>query len=97
MEWQSAIDNVSESNRVGADFLINDAKTAITLLDLAETTNNDENCSRRVDEAHKAYRSILSFVGRLKPGPEQMKILRRDLAILARRLKVAGVEIDEEI
>jgi hypothetical protein len=94
METKRAAENMSDSSLIGAEFLINDARTALILLDLSETTDSAENRSRRLAEAHKAYTTILSFIGRIHPSPEQINILRKELETLGQRLKAAGMPVD---
>jgi hypothetical protein len=94
MEPKSAAENISDSSHIGAEFLISDARTALTLLDLAATTDSPTDRSRRIAEAYKAYTSILSFMGRIDPGAEQMNILRSEMETLALRLREAGIQIN---
>lgn len=86
--------NFSETNRVSVEFLISDAKIALTLLDLAATTENARDESRRIEEAHHAYRSILSFLSRLNPTKEQADILKKNLAMLKARLMAAKMPVE---
>lgn len=82
-----------DSHQVSVELLITDARTANTLLDLAETTAIAEFRSRRIEEAHHAYQSILHFLARLNPTPEQMETLRQEIEKLKARLKAADVAI----
>jgi hypothetical protein len=85
--------NISESNRVGIELMITDCKTALTLLDLAGTTAIPEDRTRRIGEAHVAYRTIVSYRERLKATPEQDKHLGELLKVLEGRLEEVGVKV----
>lgn len=93
---KSAGENLSDSTQLGVDLLISDAKTALTFLDLAETTSDSDNRSRRIAEAHHAYRTILAFLPRLQPSAEELQILTNDLQRLAERLNAAGVSVESD-
>ncbi len=93
MEMKSPATNISESNRIGVDLQIADARVALTLLDLSETTKIVESKARRIDEAHTAYTSILHFLTRLTPTEEQGLLLDDLLGTLKTRLLAAGVQI----
>jgi hypothetical protein len=88
---QPIIEDISESDRSGVDFLVRDAMTGLLFLDLAETTKSAEHRSRHIAEAHRAYQIILTVLPRLKPTAEQMEILWGKLKTLKDRLQEAGV------
>ncbi|HEV2462811.1 MAG TPA: hypothetical protein VGT04_03330 [Acidobacteriaceae bacterium] len=94
MEPKPAAANISESSLIGGEFLISDARTALTLLDLSQSAASTGIHARRVGEAYKAYRSVLSFMQRLDPTAEQMNILNNEVETLAQRLKAAGMHVD---
>lgn len=85
---------MDQFNRVGVDFLISDAQVALTFLKMAESTKSAEDRSRRIAEAHHAYRTILSLLKRLHPDEQKRPILREELDRLAERLKAMGVSLD---
>jgi hypothetical protein len=80
---------IAESHLIGVDLLITDAKTALTLLDLAESSETAELKSRRIEEARDAHETILSFLRRLNPTAEQSAILSAKLHTLKARLTAA--------
>lgn len=94
MEPKPVAVNISESSLIGAEFLISDARIALTLLDLSETAQNAEIRARRVAEAYKAYKTILSLMGRIDPSVKQIGILKNEIKTLAERLKAAGMDVD---
>lgn len=79
---------------IRVELVMADAKTALTFLDLAETTRNSEDRARRIREARVAYETIAAQIGRLQPTAEQMEVLNRDMDTLKMRLRVAGAPID---
>jgi hypothetical protein len=93
MKLDSLSENMSESNRIGVELMITDSKTALTLLDLAATTAVPEDRTRRIGEAHVAYRTIVSYRQRLSATPEQDKQLGELLKVLEGRLEEAGVKV----
>lgn len=94
MRAKSPAESIAEANVAAVDLLITDAKTALTLLDLAETTSRPEDRSRRIEEAHRAYETIFSALGRLSPTTEQIKVLAGRLKTLKARLRSKGVAAD---
>ena len=94
MENKPLGENISDSNSIGVELLITDAGTANILLDLAQTTHVAEDRSRRIKEAHDAYKSIRHFLARLSPTPEQMEILRPELEKVKARLIAANVPVE---
>ncbi|UWZ83190.1 hypothetical protein [Occallatibacter riparius] len=90
---KSVMQNIAESNEIGVDLLITDCGMALTLLDLAETTDVLESRSRRIGEAHHAYNTIVHFLERLSPTVEQGEELHKGLEKLKARLQTAGVSI----
>ena len=93
MNRNSVIRNISESNAIGVDLLISDCRMGLTLLDMAETTDLPENRSRRIEEAHHAYDTVVHFLQRLSPSGEQGRELKASLTKLADRLRAAGVTL----
>lgn len=93
MKAKSLGENISTANLLSVELLITDARTAHTLLDLAETTSIAESRSRRIREAHQAYESILHFLAERKPTAEQRQILGEEMKTLRERLRTAGVPV----
>ena len=93
MEVKSPAENILDSNSIGVDLQITDARVALTFLDLAETTNIAEDKSRRIAEALKAHTSILHFLARLNPTAEQSLVLKDLMGALEARLTAAGAII----
>jgi hypothetical protein len=68
------------------DFLIIDAETALTMLDLAEATNSPETRDRRRKVAEDAYRTMLSFVSKTRFTDAQLAALNQRLSWIRTRL-----------
>jgi hypothetical protein len=85
--------NISALNQIGVELLITDAKTALTFLDLAETSKIAESRSRWIREAHRAYQTILHLAARLSLSEEQREILNAQMKTLKHRLRAAEVQI----
>lgn len=75
-------------------YLLTDAEVGHTLLDAAETTTVSEERERRIQQAHKAYRSILHLLSNLTPDKEQQAELDLTLTSLRERLIAFGVCLD---
>lgn len=71
MTDESIAQNISDSNLIGMEFLITDVRMALTLLDLAETTNQPADRVRRIREAKDADDTVLLLFGQLSPTAEQ--------------------------
>ncbi|KAA6463195.1 hypothetical protein DYQ86_07710 [Acidobacteria bacterium AB60] len=75
------------------DLLITDARLALTLLELAETTKVEEDHRRRIGEATHAYETIVHFLARVTPTKEQLEELNGELTTLRERLSLVGVHV----
>ena len=81
----SAVENIPEANRLRVELLPADADVAQTLLGAAAVTDIEQDRTRRIAEAHKAYRTIVSMMGRLDPSPEQGRSLMEKVRLWLRR------------
>src|SRR5215469_6307641 len=95
MRPKSLEQNMADTNEATIELLMTDAKTALTLLDLADTTKIAEDRARRIVEARKAYDTIRTFLPRLSPTQEQREALVKDLESIKGRLRAAGVPLDQ--
>lgn len=94
MNRKSLDEAITDSQQISIELLMTDAKTALTFLDLARTTDIAEIRSRRIAEAVRSYQSILYFLQRLNPTADQNQILSGDLETLKTRLNEAGATVD---
>ena len=80
-----------ESNKVGAEFLIVELDTALTFLDVAETTTSEESRQRNLKNAEVAYQTALRLAPRLMLMRDQKEAVSQRLAELKNRLEQLGV------
>jgi hypothetical protein len=76
----------AQATQARFDFLITDAETALTMLDLADTTNSPENRRRRRKAAEQAYRAIVNFVPKSQLSFTQLEALNQKLSRIRVRL-----------
>jgi hypothetical protein len=91
MSAKRIAENLRDSNEVGIGLLINDAEMALTLLDAANISSDTVGRSRRVQEARKAYDSILHLLPHFTLDPTQSQELDERVSRLRKRLVGAGV------
>jgi hypothetical protein len=78
------------SNRIGAEFLITDLDIALTFLDVAQTSTNQETIRRNREHARRAYDTVVHLMSKIEVDhPERQKIHER-LAKLRVRLQAVG-------
>jgi hypothetical protein len=77
----------------GVDFLIVDLDTALTFMDVADTTTIDETARRNHKNARKAYDTVLRLLRDLRPTRDQRKIIEDKLMLLRARLEAAGYQM----
>ena len=61
----------SDTNRAGVDMLLTDLDTALTFMDVAQTSQIQDTIERNHKNARKAYDSVLCFLQKLKPDAGQ--------------------------
>jgi hypothetical protein len=66
---------ISTANRTGVQFLLTDANTDLTFMDVAEASTAPENVLRNHMNARKAYDAILRLLENLHPDENQRKEL----------------------
>jgi len=75
-----------QSNRASVDLLFTDAEMALTFLDLARTSRNDDLRKRRIHEALKAYNFIRGHIPSVTLTASQKIALNKKMALLKLRL-----------
>jgi hypothetical protein len=90
MDTKRIDENLHESNEVGIRLLLTDAEIALTLLDTAEASSDAEGRSRRIQEARKAFDSILHLLPRFTLDAAQSEELDVRMSLLRKRLVEAG-------
>ncbi len=79
-------------NRVGVEFVLTDLDLALTFMDVAECSHIEETVRRNHDNARKAYDAVVYFLEKVMPDPTQREVIDAKLALLRRRLRVAGYQ-----
>jgi hypothetical protein len=77
-----------QSNKARVDLLLADAEMALTLLDVAHTSNISELKQRRTDEARKAYSFIQEQIPTVSLTPSETAALNEKMAVLKLRLSL---------
>jgi hypothetical protein len=81
-----------ESNKVGAEFLVVELDTALTFLDVAETTTSEESRARNRKNAELAYKTALRLMPRLMLVADQRVAVNQRLTQLKSRLEKLGID-----
>lgn len=81
---------IENSNRIGVDFLRADLDTGLTFLKIACTTTYPDGRARNFAKALLAYRTVLRFLPRVTPSPDEQLEIRAKLEELRLRLEGAG-------
>lgn len=92
-EMSSLLENINALNHTGAKFLITDVDTALTFMDVAETSRDEETVARNRQNARDAYGTVLGFLSKLKLIPSDREAVESKLAVLKARLEAAGIAV----
>jgi hypothetical protein len=76
------------NNRV--EFLLTDLDTALTFLDIARTTTNEETRRRNFENARRAYDTVIQLMQRVPLDDAQNEFIQGKLTLLRMRLEAAG-------
>jgi hypothetical protein len=68
------------ANRLGVDFLFTDHDLAMTFMDVADASQNEETVRPNHDNALKAYDAVVHYLGKLTPDAGQRQIIDAKLA-----------------
>jgi UDP-N-acetylglucosamine enolpyruvyl transferase len=85
---------ISESNRIGVQFLLADLRMALTFLDVALVTATGETHVRNLHHARRVYETVLRLLTRVVPSAEESAELAVRIAELKRRLEDAGCAVE---
>jgi len=81
-----------ESNKVGAEFLVIELDTALTFLDVAETTTSEESRIRNRKNAEVAYKTALRMAPRVMLVAPQKEAVNERIAKIKSRLEKLGID-----
>jgi hypothetical protein len=74
------------ANTIGGEFLVTDVELALTMLDRASTAGDEAVAARNVQNAWRAYETVMELRARLKLEDPQREHLDARLAVLKQRL-----------
>ena len=83
----------SEGNESGVEFLLSELDLAVTFMDFANTTTNEETAQRNYQHAIKAYKTAERFLPKVMPDRMQRQTIAEKLANLRARLDGAGYQV----
>jgi hypothetical protein len=75
------------------DFLFTDLELAMTFMDVADASQNEETVRRNHDNANKAYNAVVYYLGKLTPDAGQRQMIDAKLALLKTRLQAVGHQL----
>jgi hypothetical protein len=81
---------LSDSNRLGVQFLLIDLGLALTFLNIASTSVNLETTQRNWKNARKAHDAVAHLLPRLTTTDEELQFIEKELSALRLRLKAVG-------
>ena len=88
--FTTTLDLVEKLNRAGGEFLLADAETAHTFLDMAQTTNDRERARRDFNLAAEALQTIKRYLPRLDIETGLRRSIEVSVAKLHARLQTMG-------
>ena len=83
----------SDLNRTSVEFLLTDLETALTFMDVAQTSRDQETKQRNHANAHSAYDTVIRLLPKLKPTVAQQQTIDEKLSLLKARLAAAGERV----
>lgn len=86
-------DLLQMSNRVGIQFLLTEADTGLTFLEVAETTSIAGSRERNLTNAREAYITVVRLLDRVEPTREEMDFLAKKMAELRDGLIATGCSL----
>ena len=83
----------SDLNKTSIEFLITDLETALTFLDVAQTSGDQKTKQRNHKNAHNAYDSVIRLLPKVKPTAAQQQAIDEKLTLLKARLEAVGEQL----
>jgi hypothetical protein len=77
----------------GVEFVITELDTALTFLDIADTSRVEDTIKRNHENALKAYETVQRLLKRLRPDADQKALIGAKIAILEARLQAGGHQL----
>ncbi len=82
--------SLADANESGVAFILVDLDTALTFMDVAATSEIQENVERNHRNARNAYDTALHLLTLVRPDASQRKTIEDKLATLKARLEAVG-------
>jgi hypothetical protein len=80
----------SDLNTTSIEFLLTDLETALTFMDVAQTSRDQEIKQRNHANAHLAYDTVIRLLPKFKPTAAQQQAIDEKLSLLKARLEAVG-------
>jgi hypothetical protein len=80
-------ENIEALNHTGADFLTTDLDVALTFMEVAHTSSDEETVSRNHRNACKAYETVLEFLSKLTLIPSERQAVESKPIVSKARLE----------
>ena len=80
----------SDLNTTSIEFLLTDLETALTFMDVAQTSGDQEIKQRNHKNAHLAYDTVIGLLSKVKPTAAQQQAIDEKLTLLKARLEAVG-------
>lgn len=77
----------------GIEFVIAELETALTFLDIADTSDIEETVKRNHQNARKAYETVQRLLTRLRPNADEKALIGAKIAALEARLQAGGYQL----
>lgn len=81
---------MAESNRVGVQFLVAEIEIALTFLEVADVTRQEDVRNRNRENARVAYDTVLKLLPKVSPSECERSTLEAKLEELKKRLLALG-------
>jgi hypothetical protein len=80
----------SDVNTTSIEFLLTDLETALTFMDVAQTSGDQEIKHRNYTNARVAYDTVTRFLPKVKPTAAQQQAIDEKLTLVKARLEAVG-------
>ena len=80
----------SDPNTASIEFLLADLETALTFMDVAETSDDPKIKQRNYTNARVAYDTVVRLLPKVKPTSSQQQAIDERLTLLRARLEAVG-------
>jgi hypothetical protein len=75
------------------EFVITELDTALTFLDIADTSRIEETVRRNHENARKAYETVQRLLKHLRPSADEKALIGAKIGVLEARLQAGGYQL----